>query len=411
LQPRNHPITNIQHPTSNIQHPTSNIQHPTSNIQHPTSLNPQPPFVRLAGTGSYLPGKPIPFEEVDTWLGPITQAPEKVMKWFNRIRPLMKEMIDVEFYHFAFDPVTREYTDDNITMSVKAAQKALANAGMKAEDIDLIVYGSAHQDQMPTASVRIQEALGIEQCAELSLHANCTSAYKAILLAGDLIRNGRCRNALVISSSVSSSELRAEYYNQPLIRKEELFLRYFLCDGAGAAVLKAEDKQVPGLYLEAAFMESIGGKKPSAMNNQRPAYWMNPKEEFDKGYHHLAQMFNEQLRSHFHDADGSVFYKGLKRFLAINPIDTSKIKYFQVNFPSRHISELILDECLSLGIRKETFYSKMSSMGYAGPPMVLICLDRIFREEALSAGDLILSFVTEVSKFMQAGFIMSMKDE
>jgi 3-oxoacyl-[acyl-carrier-protein] synthase-3 len=363
-------------------------------------------YIHVAGTGSYLPGKPIPFEEVDNYLGTITAAPEKVMKWFNRIKPLMKEMIDVEYYHFAFDPKTREYTDDNITMSVKAAQKALEMAGMKAQDIDLIVYGSAHQDQMPTASVRIQEALGIEHCGEISIHANCTSAYKAILLAGDLIRNGRYCNALIISSSVSSSELRAEYYNQPLIKREELFLRYFLCDGAGAMVLKAEDTVQKGLYLGATVMESIGGKKPSAMNNQRPAYWMNPQQEYEKGYHHLAQMFNEQLRQHFHDEDGSVFYKGLKRFLAANPIDTEKIKYFQVNFPSKHIAELMIEECESLGIHKETLYSKMSSMGYAGPPMVLICLDKILREEPLKNEDLVLSFVTEVSKFMQAGFCM-----
>jgi len=67
-------------------------------------------------------------------------------------------------------------------MSVKAAKKALLDAGLLASDIDLIIYGSAHQDQMPTASVRIQEQLGIEQCGEISIHANCTSAYKAFWL-------------------------------------------------------------------------------------------------------------------------------------------------------------------------------------------------------------------------------------
>jgi len=46
-------------------------------------------------------------------------------------------------------------------------------------------------------------------------------------------------------------------------------------------------------------------------------------------------------------------------------------------------------------------------MGYIGPPMALLCLDRINREEKLEPGDLILSFVTEVSKFMQAGYIIS----
>ena len=171
-------------------------------------------------------------------------------------------------------------------------------------------------------------------------------------------------------------------------------------------VLKASDDHENGLFLENVYSESIGGKKPAAMLNKRPAYFMNPKEEFEKGYHHLAQMFNEQLRQHFHDSDGSVFIKGLKRMISKYNIDLSYLKYFQVNFPSKHISELIMDECAELGIKKETLYSKMSTMGYVGPPMVFICLDKIIHEEKLENNDLILSFVTEVSKFMQAGFTM-----
>jgi len=362
--------------------------------------------VKLIGSGSYLPGKPIPIEEVDHYLGELTEAPKKIQKWLHRMKDLMKEMLEVDYYHFAIDKETREFTDDNISMSIKAANQALKKAGIKAEDIELIVYGSAHQDQMPTASVRIQEELGIEQCGEMSIHANCTSAYKSLLVASDFIKSGRYKNALVISSSMSSSELRAEYYNQKLVTKEELFLRYFLSDGAGALVLQAADEKKDGLFVEHTYMESIGGKKPSAMLNKRPAYWMNPKEEYDLGYHHLAQMFNEQLSTHFHDADGSVFLKGLKRMLDKYPIDLNELKYFQVNFPSKHISELIMDECDELGIDRNTLYTKMASMGYAGPPMAFISIDKIISEENLNPNDLILSFVTEVSKFMQAGYAL-----
>ena len=363
-------------------------------------------YVKLTGTGSYLPGNPITIDEVDNYLGELTEAPKKIQKWLHRMKVLMKEMLEVDYYHFAIDPETLEFTDDNITMSVKAARQAIEKAGIKVEDIDLIVYGSAHQDQMPTASVRIQEALGIEQCGEMSIHANCTSAYKALLIAGDFIKSGRYRNALVLSSSMSSSELRAEYYNQPIVKKEELFLRYFLSDGAGALVLQAADEKKNGLFVEHTYMESVGGKKPSAMLNKRPAYWMNPKKEFELGYHHLAQMFNEQLRTHFHDEDGSVFLKGLKRMLNKYPINLSELKYFQVNFPSKHISELIMDECDELGISRDTLYTKMATMGYVGPPMAFISIDKIVREESLIKNDLILSFVTEVSKFMQAGYAL-----
>jgi len=368
-------------------------------------------YIRIAGTGHFLPGKAIPADDVDLYLGLLTEAPEKIQKWLLRIRSLMKEMLDVETYRFAIDPVTRKFTEDNVTMSVKAAMKAIADAGMKPEDIELIVYGSAHQDQMPTASVRIQEKLGIEQCAEISIHANCTSAYKALLVGNDLLHNGRYKNALIVSSSISSSELVAEYYNQPLVKKEELFLRYFLSDGAAALVLKAEEKKPAGLLLEKVYMESIGGRKTSAMGNKRPAYWMNPREEFEKGYHHLTQMFQEELSSNFHEANGSVFLNGLKRMIDKQALDLSSLRFFQVNFPSKHITELIMDECLSLGIPRDTLYTKMSTMGYIGPPMALLCLDKIKKEEKLNHNDLILSFVTEVSKFMQAGYTIRYNEE
>jgi 3-oxoacyl-[acyl-carrier-protein] synthase III len=363
--------------------------------------------VRISGTGSFLPGRPVPAADVDRYLGELPEAPEKLRNWLKRIRELMKELLEVEFYHFALDPVTRQFTEDNVTMSSKAAMEALQHAGINPDEVELIVYGSAHQDQMPTASVRIQEMLGIGECAEISVHANCTSAYKAITIAHDMIRNGRFRNALVISSSMSSSELVAEYYNQPLVKKEELFLRYFLSDGAAALFLQGVTEPRKGLYIDHTYFESIGGNKPSAMGNRRPAYWMNPKEEFEKGFHHLTQMFQEELRENFHEADGSVFLKGLKRMLDIYRPDLSKLKFFQVNFPSKHVSELVMDECAGLGIPRETLYSKMATMGYIGPPMALLCLDRILKEETLAPGDMILSFVTEVSKFMQAGYIMS----
>jgi 3-oxoacyl-[acyl-carrier-protein] synthase III len=291
-------------------------------------------------------------------------------------------------------------------MAVKAALKAINMAGIRPGEIEFISYGSAHQHQMPTATVRIQEQLGIENCGEISVHANCTSAYKALMIAYEFIRSGRYTNALVLSSGISSSQLRAEYYNQQVVKKEELFLRYFLCDGAGALIIRKDNSGKEGLFIENVYTESPGGGKPSAMKDGRPAYWMNPREEYSEGRHHLAQMFQDELASNFHEPGGSVFYNGLKRMLEKYPADLKKVRYFQVNFPSSHISEMVMDECENLGIRRDSLYTKISSLGYVGPPMVFICLDKIMREENLSDGDIILSFVTEVSKFMQAGFTL-----
>lgn len=364
--------------------------------------------VYIAGSGTYLPGKPVPYDARDEILGRLDKAPKKIQKWIKMMNPVMKELLDIKYLHYAIDPETREFTDDNISMSVKAGKTALDMAQMASNNIDLICYGSAHQDQMPTASVRIQEDLGIETCSEFSIHANCTSAYKALYIAYELIKNGNNQNALVLSSSMSSSELRSEYYNQELVDKESLFLRWFLCDGAGAVLLTSDPNYSTGFELEHTYVESIGGKKPSLMFNYRPAYWMNPKEEYDKAYHHLRQSFKNELSSDvFQEPDGSIFFKGFKRMLDKSCIEKESIKLFQVNMPTKHIIDSIKEECEKEGISGDSFYTKLDELGYSGPPMALICLDKAIREESFKPDERIVSFVTEVSKFMQAGYIIN----
>lgn len=361
--------------------------------------------VYIAGSGTFLPGDPVPVDNIDQILGELTKASPKIQRWMKNTGSVLKELLAIEYLHYAIDPKTGEFTEDNITMSVKAAKLAIKAANISANDIDLICYGSPHQDQMPTASVRIQDELGIEVCDELSIHANCTSAYKALYLAHELVKNGKNKTALVISSNMASSELRAEYYNQSLVTKEALFLRWFLCDGAGALLLSSNKDKSSGYELEHTFIESIGGKRPSLMYNKRPAYWMNPKEEYEKGYHHLQQRFRNTLSTEiFQEKDGSIFIKGLKRMFSEVNIPIETIKLFQLNFPAKHIVESIIDELEEMGIPRSSFYTKLDKFGYSGPPMAFICLDKIIREETLETNDRIISFVTEVSKFMQAGY-------
>jgi len=91
-------------------------------------------------------------------------------------------------------------------------------------------------------------------------------------------------------------------------------------------------------------------------------------------------------------------------------VSAGSIRLFQVNLPTKHIVESVADELAATGLDRSRFYSRLDSMGYSGPPMALICLDRIVREERLAAGERIASFVTEVSKFMQAGYIARRHD-
>ena len=125
--------------------------------------------IRMSGIGSDLPGEPVPFEEINQYLGNFQNAPAKLMKWVERMQPVIHEMLGIEYCHYAFDKESREFTDDNLTLSVKAAQKAMKMAGIKPEDVELLIYGGAYSYQIPPISTRIQEELGIERCAELHI--------------------------------------------------------------------------------------------------------------------------------------------------------------------------------------------------------------------------------------------------
>lgn len=370
-------------------------------------------FIKVLGTGSFLPGQPVPFDEIDNYLGEITQAPPQALRWLKRTKNIMKEILEIEYFHYAIDPQTKERNEDEISMSVKAAQKALEAAHLRPEDIELITYGSPCALQMPSTSTRIQEALGIAKCAELHIHANCTSAYKALLTAHDMLRCGRYKNALVISSTLNSPVFSAGYYNQEIIKVEDMLLRWFLCDGAGALVLQACEDKKNGLFLEATHMESLGGKKEAVMYNRMPAYFVNYRKAYEEGLHHVCQLAgNEIVDRVVDDNKVTIFTNGLQRMIQRYGIDLEKLRFFQLNMPTKHIVEVILGECNAiLGIPKEKLYTRISKMGYPGPPAVFISLDALVREEKLNHDDLILSFVLEVSKLLVAGFSMTYKEE
>ncbi|MBC6679752.1 3-oxoacyl-ACP synthase III family protein [Zhenpiania hominis] len=362
---------------------------------------------KLIGTSTALAKNTVPFDEINDYLGLFDRAPEKIKKWTERIQPVMKEMLGVEYTHYAFNSETRTMDEDNLSLSVKAAKLALADAGMDLSEIDCLIYAGGYSHQMPPMSARLQGELGMGRCAEYQIHANCTSVYKAVKLAHSFLLLGEYKNILVVSSNVISSCFVPEYYNQEILTKEDIFLRWYLCDGAGAFVLTAADEEdeSEGFYLEHTYVESGGVSKPSAMGNRYQYYLTNPKEEYERGAHHIKQLYINVLNEYAMEEDGqTIFFHALKRMLAQKEINVKELAAFVVNMPSKSVRNLISEECASIGISQDIIFNSLEKSGYVGPPAGLISIDKVLREKTFKDGDLILSFVMEVSKFMQAGF-------
>lgn len=358
--------------------------------------------VFITGIGSYSPGNPVPFDQIENVLGRITDASPKIMRRIDKMRPVIKELLGIEYSHYALDQQSRKMTESNVSMSVKAAEKAFENADISAGQVDLIVYAGILYDCLcPPSSVLVQEALNIPYCAEMAIHSNCTAIYKAIQVAADAIAIGRYDTALVVTSQMSSAFLRAEYFNQKAITEEQAILRWFLSDGAGALIISSERPSKKGFKIVDTYLESVGLGIPPTMKMMIGAENHIIPDFYEKGLHHLTQDIKTVSK-----IAPDMFVKGLNTMIEKSKLDVGTVKCFFANIPTKHLMDLAVKSLRrDWNNAKLPFYTKMATCGYQGAPAIVIALDNYINETELKEGDRIVSFVTESSKWMHAGFI------
>ncbi len=123
-----------------------------------------------------------------------------------------------------------EFTSD---LGTKAAVAALANAGIDAQSIDLIILGTSTPDNtFPATAVQIQHNLGISHGVAFDLQAVCSGFVFALATADNFLRSGSHKRALVIG---------AETFSRILDWTDRGTCVLF-GDGAGAVVLEAQQQ-------------------------------------------------------------------------------------------------------------------------------------------------------------------------
>ena len=124
-----------------------------------------------------------------------------------------------------------ELTSD---LATHAARAALADAGVAADEVDLIVLATSTPDQtFPASAVAVQNNLGIRQGAAFDLQAVCSGFVYALATADAMIKAGQGRTVLVIG---------AETFSRILDWTDRTTCVLF-GDGAGALVLRGEAQQ------------------------------------------------------------------------------------------------------------------------------------------------------------------------
>ncbi|MCI4662919.1 MAG: ketoacyl-ACP synthase III [Neomegalonema sp.] len=163
------------------------------------------------GCGSYLPDRVLTNLELSSMV-------ETSDEWIVERTGIRERRIAAE----------GETTSD---LATRAAERALAHAGVGAEEVDLIILATATPDYtFPASATKVQANLGAHQAVAFDQHAVCAGFVFALATADTFLRGGNARTALVIGAETFSR----------ILDWEDRGTCVLFGDGAGAVVLRAE---------------------------------------------------------------------------------------------------------------------------------------------------------------------------
>ena len=164
----------------------------------------------VIGCGNYLPARVVTNDD-------LARMVDTSDDWITQRTGIRERHIAAE----------GEVTSD---LALAAARAALANAGIDAQSIDLVVLATSTPDNtFPATATTVQAKLGLTHGAAFDLQAVCSGFVYALATVDGLLRTGAFRRALVIG---------AETYSRILDWKDRSTCVLF-GDGAGAVVLEA----------------------------------------------------------------------------------------------------------------------------------------------------------------------------
>lgn len=178
-------------------------------------------FARLTGVGSQLPDQCVSNDDL------VARGVDTNDEWVVSRTGIRTRYLAAE----------GQATSD---LAADAARKALNNAGVAADAVDLIIVATSTPDQVfPSTACVLQRKLGNRSATAFDIQAVCSGFVYALSIAEKFIQSGTHRCALVIGAEVFSR----------ILDWNDRATCVLFGDGAGAVVLQADNK--PGILASA----------------------------------------------------------------------------------------------------------------------------------------------------------------
>lgn len=253
----------------------------------------------------------------------------------------------------------------------EAALKAVANAGLTPDDIDVIVVGTTTPDMFfPNTASLIQTKIGATKCWGFDVAAACSGFTYSVGIASDLVAAGRCGRALVVGADVMSAI--TDYTDRTTC--------VLFGDGAGAVII--EPAVEDGLGIIGCEYENDGSGWAAL---QMPA----------GGSLHPASHETVDKKMHFMKQDGQTVFK-----FAVRKTEEITLKVLRAHgytpddvdlFVSHQANRrIIMSAGERLGLPESKVMLNIQDYGNTTAATIPLALDDAIRQGRLKKGDLVV---------------------
>lgn len=250
------------------------------------------------------------------------------------------------------------------SMSAEAARRAIENAGVTAQEIDLIIVGTVSADHVtPACACEVQAAIGAENAVAFDINAACSGFMFALNIAHVYLQAGIYKTALILGAETLSK----------IMDWNDRSTCVLFGDGAGAAVVRS-DESAGGLLAFDQGSDGVRGGVLACKNRSNN----NPLTETSKELEYV-HMDGQEVYKFAVTAVPASLHKTIEAAgLAVEDID-----YFALHQANMRILQSVAKR---LKVSEDKFPISLDHCGNISAASVPILLDEMNRKGLLKSG-------------------------
>ena len=330
---------------------------------------------QIAGLGYYVPERAVTNDE-------LTQYMDTSDEW-------IQERTGIKERRYA-----KKHEETSTTMGARAAEKALADAGVDKTEVDFIIFATLSPDYFfPGCGVLVQRELGItdQEVGCLDIRNQCSGFVYGLSIADQFVKTGMYKNVLLIGAEMHSMGLDFDTRGRNVT--------VIFGDGAGAALIQPAQNDDEGILTTHLHANGTNAEELAMITpGSHGGYHLGtekfgfPDENEPGGIYMTQKMLDDHLI--YPNMNGPLVFKtAVKKFpeVIMEALKKTNLAPTDIDMFIPHQANLRISQFVQkiLGLRDDQVYNNIQKFGNTTAASIPIALCEARDKGLIKKGDLV----------------------